>query len=159
VTERDRRSAAEEPAAPCGRRFPEELLSGYLDDALTQGEEQRVRLHLEDCAACRALFAELRGMRETTMKTRFVLPADDQWDERPRGSLSRLFRGTGWSLTVAWIAAVALYALWQLAAGPEGALEKLTVFAGLAAVGVLFLSILIDRIRALPGDRYRRVKK
>ena len=109
---------AVEVAAPCGRRFSEELLSGYLDGALTQGEDQRVRLHLEDCAACRALYAELTTMRETTMKTRFVLPADDQWDERPRGSLSRLFRGTGWTLTVGWLVALALFAAWQLATGP-----------------------------------------
>ena len=100
MAERENRLDVAAEAAPCGRRFSEELLSGYLDGALTQGEDQRVRLHLEDCAACRALYAELRTMRETTMKTRFVLPADDQWDERPRSSLSRLFRGTGWTLTV-----------------------------------------------------------
>lgn len=143
----------------CGRSFPEELISGYLDGALTQTDEQRVRLHLEDCSACRALYDELASLRETTMKTRFVLPADDQWDERPRGAVSRIFRGTGWVLTVAWLVAVAAFAAWQLATGPANALEKLTVFAGVAAVAVLFLSVLIDRLRALPGDRYRRVDK
>ena len=30
---------------PCGRAFDEALLSGYLDDALVQGDEQRVRVH------------------------------------------------------------------------------------------------------------------
>jgi anti-sigma factor RsiW len=150
---------AVEVAAPCGRRFSEELLSGYLDGALTQGEEQRVRLHLEDCPACRALYTELTTLRETTMKTRFVLPADDQWDERPRSSLSRLFRGTGWTLTVGWLVALALFTAWQLATGPESALEKLAIFGGVSAVAVLFLSVLIDRLRVLPGDRYRRVKK
>jgi anti-sigma factor RsiW len=159
TADRDRRRAAPDAAARCGRRFPEEQISGYLDGALTQAEEQRVRLHLEDCAACRALHDELATLRETTMKTRFVLPADDQWDERPRGGWSRLFRGTGWTLTVAWIAAVALFAAWQLATGPESPWEKLTAFAGVAAVVVLFASVLLDRLRALPGDPYRGVKK
>ena len=67
--------------APCGRRFPEELLSGYLDRALTQGEEQRVRVHVEDCAACRTLLDELAALRETAMTTRFQIPPDDQWDD------------------------------------------------------------------------------
>jgi predicted anti-sigma-YlaC factor YlaD len=159
MAEREDRLDGAEGVAPCGRRFPEELLSGYLDGALTQSEDQRVRLHLEDCAACRVLYDELKTLRETTMKTRFVLPADDQWDERPRSALSRLFRGTGWTLTVGWLVAVALFAAWQLATGPESAVEKLAIFAGVSAVAVLFLSVLIDRLRVLPGDRYRRVKK
>ena len=37
----------------CGRTFDDALLSGYLDHALTQADEQRVRIHLEDCATCR----------------------------------------------------------------------------------------------------------
>jgi anti-sigma factor RsiW len=159
TAERTRRPELTDAAAPCGRRFPEELISGYLDGALTQADEQRVQLHLEDCAACRALYDELAAMRDTTMKTRFVLPADDQWDERPRGAWSRMFRGTGWTLTVAWLAAVALFAAWQLATGPESPWEKLTIFAGVAAVAALFISVLLDRLRTLPGDRYRGVRR
>lgn len=143
----------------CGRRFPEELLSGYLDRALTQGERQRVRIHLEDCAACRAELAELAALRETAMTTEFVVPADDQWDERPRGSLSSVLRGGGWLLVVAWILAVAGYAAWEVATGPEGPLVKLFVFGGASGAALLFLSVLVDRLRALPIDRYRRVEK
>ena len=133
-----------EPApAPCGRRFPEELLSGYLDRALTQGEHQRVRVHLEDCAACRGLLAELAALRETAMNTRFLIPADDQWNERPRGGLSRVLRGGGWLVATA----------------PESLFEKLLIFGGASGGALLFLSALVDRLRALPGDRYRRVEK
>ena len=32
--------------------FDEALISGYLDGELTQGDAQRVRVHLEDCAVC-----------------------------------------------------------------------------------------------------------
>ena len=39
---------------PCGRTFDGALLSGFLDGALTQADEQRVRVHLEDCETCRA---------------------------------------------------------------------------------------------------------
>lgn len=143
----------------CPTGFPEELLSGYLDDALTQGEEQRVRLHLEDCAVCRRLHHDLRTLREATMSTKFVQPSDDQWSEAPRGGESRLLRGGGWLLIVVWLAAVGGFALWQLATAPGDAWVKILVFSGLSGVVMLFLSILIDRLRTLPGDRYRRVQK
>jgi len=145
--------------APCGRRFAEELLSGWLDGALTQGDEQRVRLHLEDCTECRARVREMSELREVTMSTRFEVPADDQWDERPRGAVSRWSRGLGWLLLIVWIAAVAGYAAWQVVTGPESLLEKTLFFGGASGVVLLFLSILVDRLRTLPGDRYRGVSK
>ena len=43
-------------------QFDEALLSGYLDSELTQGDEQRVRLHLEGCAACKSEIEELRKL-------------------------------------------------------------------------------------------------
>ena len=49
--------------------FDEALISGYLDRELTQGEAQRVRLHLEDCAECRSLADEITRLREATMAT------------------------------------------------------------------------------------------
>jgi anti-sigma factor RsiW len=40
---------------------PELLLSAYLDDALTQGEHEIVRAHLDGCPECRAQLADLRA--------------------------------------------------------------------------------------------------
>lgn len=147
------------PMPPCGRRFPEEMLSGYLDGALTQGDEQRVRLHLEDCPACRGELAELAELREAARTTRFVTPADEAWDERPHGAASRLLHGGGWVLLVAWLVAIAGYALWQVAVDTRPTLEKLALFAGLAGGVMLLASVALDRLRELPGDRYRRLKR
>jgi len=146
-------------SAPCGRRFAEELLSGYLDGALTQGDRQRVRLHLEDCPDCRARFQEMTTLREATMTTRFAIPADDQWDETPRGALSLWSRRLGWALVVTWAAGLACFLLWQIAAGPESLLEKTVIFGGILGVVLLFISVLSDRLRAIPTDRYTQVHK
>ncbi len=153
----DRHPAA--AAAPCGRRFPEEMLSGYLDGALTQGEEQRVRIHLEDCPDCRAELDALRRLREAAMKTTFDVPPPEEWGEAPRTRTSRVARGTGWLLLIVWLLALSGYALWSFAVGPESPWEKLAVFAALTGAGLLFVSILLDRLRALPGDRYRRIQR
>ena len=84
----------------CNRPFDEALLTGYLDQALTQESEQRVRLHLEDCAECRSLVDDLAAMREVTMTTQFQVPTDDQWSEAPRGPLSGLAFGLGWLILI-----------------------------------------------------------
>lgn len=146
-------------SASCPRAFDEALVSGYLDGELTQAAEQKVRIHVEDCAHCRALLAELRTMREATMSTEFVAPDDRQWDERPRSGLSMLSRGAGWTLGLLWAAAVAVYGLWQLWSSPAGLVEKVLAFGGLSALALLLISVALDRLAAARTDPYREVQK
>jgi anti-sigma factor RsiW len=143
----------------CPDRFDQALLSGHLDGELTQAAEQRVRIHLEDCAACRTVYQELKELREASMTTRLDEPGDLSWDERPHGLLSGLSRGVGWLVIIVWAAGTAGYALWQLATEPDDLVAKLVVFGGLFGVGLLFLSILVDRVRTARSDRYREVKR
>ncbi len=139
--------------------FDEALLSGYLDGELTQSEEQRVRIYLEDHPEARELFEEMRAMRETARETRFDVPDDLQWDERPRGPVSALSRGVGWLLVVVWVVGVSAFCLWELLTSPENLLEKVMVVGGLAGFFLLFVSILLDRLKDSKTDRYRRVQK
>lgn len=146
-------------AEPCKNGPPEELLSGYLDGALTQGEEQRIRLHLEDCRPCRQLFKDLSTLREATMSTDFEVPRDDQFREAPRGGLSRLSFSLGWLLIGIWVLAFGVFFLWQLLTSPDGLIEKLMIFGLFSGIGLLVLSVLLDRIRTYKTDRYRGVEK
>lgn len=163
MTERgsSRADAEHHPHRPaeCPTGFAEELLSGYLDGALTQSEAQRVRLHLEDCAPCRRQYQEMKTLREATMSTRFVIPPDDQWREIPRSGPSRFLRGSGWILLLVWAAVTGAFVLWQLATASVGVVEKSLVFTGLSGMGMLFISILLDRLKSYKSDRYMRVEK
>jgi len=143
----------------CPRGFDEALFSGYLDGELTQADEQLVRIHLEDCDSCRNRFEAMKGTREVTMSTRFVVPRDDQWKELPRTPGSALARGLGWVLLIVWFMVMLAYGLWQFLTGPDGLFEKLLVFGVLTGLGLLFLSVLMDRIRAARTDRYREVER
>jgi len=143
----------------CGRSFEEALLSGYVDHALTQGDDQRVRVHLEDCEVCRRTVREIRELREVTMTTHFELPPDDQWREGPRGGLSVLSRGLGWIVLLVWGVGLLGFVLGQVWNGPGSLLEKLLAFGGLLGFGLLFTSVLIDRLRAARTDRYREVER
>lgn len=144
-----------------GRRrgFDEALLSGYLDGELTQADAQRVRIHLEDHPEARAILEEMRQTREATMTTRLKVPDDVQWDERPRGPLSLISRRLGWFVVVAWAVAIAAYGLWQLFTSPEHLGEKLLTASAVSGFGLLFFSVLLDRVRDARTDRYRRVLK
>lgn len=139
--------------------FNETLLSGFLDKALTQRDEQRVRLHLETCAKCRQTVDQMQTLREDTMSSTFSTPPDDQWDERPRGFLSGASFGLGWAILIAWVVGIVGFTLGQLWSGPESLTEKLLIFSGIAAMALLLLSVLIDRLKRLGSDRYRRIEK
>lgn len=146
-------------AASCPRAFDETLVSGHLDGELTQAAAQKVRLHLEDCAHCRALLEDLKALREATMSTEFEPPNDDQWDERPRSTTSLLSRGAGWVMAVVWLVAVTGYGLWHFWQSTANLIERLLVFGGMTAVVLLFVSVVLDRISSARTDPYREVQK
>lgn len=143
----------------CASSFDEALISGYLDGELTQADDQNVRIHLEDCSHCRAIHQGLEDMREATMTTHFIKEPDRQWDEDPRGALSRTGFALGWLVAILWLVVTSGYALWQIWIDSGGWFEKTLVFSGLAAIALLFSSVVIDRYRTAKTDRYRKVEK
>ncbi len=146
-------------AERCPTGFDERLLTAYLDSELTQDDEQRVRIHVEDCSHCAAILEDLRKIREAAVNTSFATPPDEQWKEAPRTAASGALRRLGWWIAVPWILVLAAYALYEAWQGAAGALERVLVFGGISAVVLLFLSVLLDRLRDARGDRYREVKK
>ncbi len=140
--------------------FDEALISGYIDGELTQGDTQRVRLHLESCAHCKQVADDLRQLKETTMTTPFSVPKDTQWDETPRTTASRILHNSGWLLAIAWALGVIVYAVWQIATDAEPIrLEGVLGFGAVLAFGLIVLSALADRLQTQKNDPYRKVKK
>lgn len=143
----------------CESTFDESLLSGYVDSELTQVDNQRVHLHLEECAACRQLVDDLRQIREAAMTTQFPVPTDDEWREAPRSSGSRWIRRCGWILVLAWILAALSLAVIGFVQGSAAWYEKAFIAALVGGGLLLFLSVVLDRLQALKSDRYGRVQK
>jgi anti-sigma factor RsiW len=139
--------------------FDEALISGYLDGELTQGEAQRVRLHLEDCDRCRTMNEELKKLREATMTSEFQVPEDTGWDESPRSGLSRWLRNVGWIIGISWVVGFVAWLLWLVVTEAEDPLGITLAFGIVLAAGLILLSVLVDRLRSYRTDRYRRVKK
>jgi anti-sigma factor RsiW len=143
----------------CDRRFDESLLSGYLDRALTQGDRQQVEVHVDRCPTCRALLADLGALRGAARSSTFEPPGDEQWNELPRTGGSRVLRLSGWALLLTWVTLVAGIAAVGLARSGAPSWEKLLIVGAVAGFGLLLLSVLLDRLRDLRHDRYRRVQK
>ncbi|MDH3403285.1 MAG: zf-HC2 domain-containing protein [Acidobacteriota bacterium] len=139
--------------------FDESLFSGYLDGELTQAEEQKVRLHLEDDPEARALVAELRAIRQAARSTRLAAPADEEWREAPRSGASRFLRRSGWLLAIGWAVAVLGFALWGAATSPESWWERALVAGAVGGPLLLFSSVLLDRLKVMKTDRYGRVRR
>ncbi len=145
--------------ASCTRSFDEELLSGYLDRALPQVEARKIRIHLEDCETCRALYNELKTVREAARDTTFKEPDDGVWGELPKTRFGLFSRSLGWTLVVLWLVVVTAYALWHFFAETGDPLEIFLVLGLPGGFVLLFLSVLLDRLRELKTDRYRGVKR
>ncbi len=143
----------------CGRTFDEAFLSGYLDQALVQGDEQRVRVHLEDCVSCRTLLEDLTSMRDATMSSTFATPRDEEWSETPRTGASRLLRNLGWPLVTIWLVLVVGFGLWDTWRDAENLFEGVLLVGGVSGVGLLLVSAFLDRRQAMKRDRYREVRK
>lgn len=136
------------------------LLSAYLDEELTQADSQRVRIHLEDCAECGRILAELQQLQRLTAQMRFADPPEEKMLELERRLSVRAPRKLGWLLILGGLAAWVVYALvmavlhWRPPTPEE-------MMGGAIGVGVLllFVSVLRQRLLELPHDRYRSVKK
>lgn len=93
------------------------------------------------------------------MSTPFPTLTDEEWQEEARSIASLWSRRVGWGLVLIWLAAASALAI-------EGVLEDTAAWYekafALTLVGgglLLFFSVLLDRLKALKTDRYRRVKK
>lgn len=143
----------------CTRSFDEEQLSGYLDGALPQASAQRVRIHLEDCADCAQLHTEMKTLREAARSTHFEVPAESEWPELPQGGPSWLSRSLGWTVLISWALALTAIVLWGYLSGHHDPWELFRDLGLPVGLVLLFVSVLLDRLKDLKTDRYRGVHR
>lgn len=136
------------------------MLSACLDGELTQGEEQRVRVHLEGCAECRQAYEELARLQQMTRSLHFASPPEDRMKELEKSLMVQAPRRLGWLFVLGGLAAWLIYAAvtyvrhWR----PPTAEELIASAVGIGFV-MLLASVIAERVRQLPHDRYRRIEK
>ncbi|MDE0422172.1 MAG: zf-HC2 domain-containing protein [Gammaproteobacteria bacterium] len=139
----------------------DELLSGYLDDELTQKDRQRVDRHIEGCARCSARLRELDALSASVSRLRADMVPEDQeeWRKVMDNALERTASGIGWVLVVGAVFVLVGYAGYEfLLADVEPPMVKWAVGALYLGLAVLLLSVLRQRLRARKTDKYKDVE-
>ena len=139
----------------------DELLSGYLDEELTQGDRQRVDIHLEKCARCTARLRELDTLRASVGRLRQNADEHDreQWRKVMDKAVDRTVRGIGWLLLGGAALVLVGYAGYEFVlAETEAPLVKWAGGALYVGLAVLLLSVLRQRLAARKKDPYKDVE-
>ena len=136
-----------------------ELLSGYLDDELTQQNRQMVGLHLEDCPACSENLEGLRALRERMGQAQLGDSNKDIWREMMDDTAVNVSRGIGWVLLIGGLLIIAgIGVVAFLTSSSVGGVEKLLVSAVYIGLGALFVSVLRQRLIERKTDKYKDVE-
>jgi anti-sigma factor RsiW len=135
------------------------MLTGFIDGVLTQGDRQRVAVHLETCEECRRTVEEMRMIRDVARSTPFRTLTDDQWSEAPRSSLSRWARNAGWALLALWLVATIVLITVLPDQDVDPGLGRVMIWGAVAGWLALFASAALDRYATARTDVYRAVKK
>jgi len=135
-------------------------LSGYLDNELTQADQQMVEVHVKNCPACSKVLDEMGRVRDAIAKSQAVPElGDDQWDKIMQDVPAKTSAGIGWLFFIAGAISLSGFGLWEYFGD-----DSIPVWArvGAASLGfgllLLFLSVLRQRLIALPNDKYKNVK-
>jgi hypothetical protein len=136
-----------------------ERLSGYLDGELTQGDRQRVELHLERCSKCRAAYDELACARRAVSELTYDQLSQQEWRDIMQDVTVRASRGFGWLFYVSGLVVLVCFGGWQFAIDEAvPALIKTSVAAILLGTVLLFLSVLRERMLSRKTDKYEDVQ-
>ncbi len=138
----------------------EVYLSGYLDKELPQQQRQKVQLHLEGCSHCNEVLEQLRQAKTSTEQLVFEMPSGEEWTDLQNHILGRVSRRAGGLILIVWAGMMSLYGAYWYAANSEANLvEKVVVFGLITGIGLLFLSVLSERLRESRTDRYKGVHR
>jgi anti-sigma factor RsiW len=138
----------------------DKMLSAYLDGELTQADDQRVRIYLEDSEEARAELRELEELKRMTTSLAFAPPPDDRLDELARSLSVRAPRKLGWFLLLFGVAMVILAFAVKLLLAPDVPLAVKAVYGTIGGgFLLLFGSVARQRWLEAPFDRYRGVNR
>ena len=136
----------------------EVLLSGYLDGELDAAQLRRFESLVaerpsrrQEVDSMRRLFAGANSLYAAGH------PPDDTWDTFLDDVYNRLERRFGWVIFVGGVAVLSVLSLYVFITEPWGpALLKVALATPVVGLGIVFLSVLRNRMHTIKTDRYER---
>lgn len=136
----------------------QELLSGYLDGELTQQQSQRVHLHIQNCLSCRAMYDDLKTMKQGIASMEKQTLSEKELQRLMTDKTATSSAWIGWLLLIGSLSVVLAIVVYQFFMNDQTSLWiKLLVSAFYGGIAFLFLSVLRQRWIARKTDRYKGV--
>ena len=136
-----------------------EQLSGYVDGELTQQQRQRIDVHCANCAECAQDLRELNELRMSIGSARLSNKNQDVWRELMNDTTVQRSRGLGWLLLIGGVlACLGIGVLVFLFDSSISLVEKMIVGAIYGGLGLLFYSVLRQRLIERKTDKYKDVE-
>ena len=151
----------------------EALLSGYLDGELTQGDRQRVEIILEDCRDCAQTFEEMKKLRGEIGGIEYEHMTEFERIKLSEDSVTKAGENIGQMLVIGGLVLVYGVGAYVLCVdiitdaefvrtGDDGDKVPLFLRIGLPALiiglGILFTTVLVQRIKTSKTDPYNDVE-
>jgi len=141
-----------------------ELMMGYLDNELEQQQRKTLENHLASCSQCAGQLEEFKKLKQMTDGVRLAEPEDRIWQQYWANVYNRIERGVGWVIfSLAGIVLVVyggFKAIEEIIRDPTVELTlKVILLVFLAAIAILFVSILRERLYFWKTDRYKDVRR
>ena len=141
-----------------------ELISAYLDGELDPAEREEFEQRLVSGDVSRTEFEEMKAMRGLTGSVQLRAFPDHEWDRYWAKTYNRMERNLGWiflSLGAIVLVSAGLYELLRELVLDGASPWWLRAATGSAALGmgVLFVSVLRERLFVRKTDPYRGIER
>ena len=137
----------------------DQLLTGYLDDELTQQDRQRVEQRMINEPTYRAQFDDLTSLQTDIAGLDFQPNKTTQWNELAPDVTSRTTRSLGWLTYIISTLFLVGYGLYEfIIAETENAFVKTAVLGIFLGLVLLLISVIKQRLVESKTDRYKDVE-
>ena len=136
-----------------------DMLSGYVDGELTQQQRQLVTIHCRDCEQCQQDLDDLKALRERVAGSKLSEIGEDKWRESMPETGVQNTRSIGWILFLGGLLVIVSIAVVGFLFSDEiSAGMKLLIVAIYGGLGLLFVSVLRQRLIERKTDKYKDVE-
>ena len=133
------------------------LMSGYLDNQLTDDERLRLNAYLAESPEAQRELNRMQNLLAAASSLAVRQPPDDVWDTFLDNVYNRVERRTGWIVFTFGALILAAFGLYHFVMDPwTSALGKTLVATPAVGLGIVFISVLRQRIFVAKTDRYSR---
>lgn len=134
-----------------------DLMSGHLDEELSDAQSAIMQAHLNGCASCRQELEEMTALVSASSELSVDLPPEEVWDDFLGQVYARMERRLGWFLF--WLGCAGLIGLGlytMVITEWESPVAKLATEVMLVGLVILFASVARQRWAIKKTDRYSR---